>query len=291
MLLQQLINGLSLGMIYALIAVGYSLVFGILRLVNMSHGAIYALGANLALFFISLEFGFVPALIVTCVLTAVVNVGFDRFILAPLRDKNAPSIAALISTVGFSYIVQNLLMIAFGSERRPFPKILDFGIWKVGSFSFNSTQVMITLISVAMLAILTLLIYKTSIGLAMRGTEQNVRASQLVGINVRNVITFTFALSGISAAIAAYLVAGLYNKVYPTMGAQIALKAFASAVLGGIGILHGAVIGGLVVGVAEALAVTYIGGAYRDATAFVILFLVLIIRPNGIFGKKATVKV
>ena len=217
--------------------------------------------------------------------------GFDRIVLAPLREKNTPSIAALISTVGFSYIVQNLLMIAFGSERKPFPKIFDFGVWNVAGIRLNSTQVVIALVSLVMLSVFTLLIYRTSIGLSMRGTEQNVRAAQLVGVNVRNVITFTFALSGISAALAAFLVAGYYNTVYPTMGVQIALKAFAAAVLGGIGVLHGAVVGGLVVGVAEALAVTYLGGAYRDATAFIILFLVLIIRPNGVFGKKVTVKV
>ena len=267
MLFQQLINGLSLGMIYALIAVGYSLVFGILRLVNMSHGAVYALGAHVALLFVTLEWGWGPALILSCVLTAIINVGFDRIVLAPLREKNTPSIAALISTVGFSYIVQNLLMIAFGSERKPFPKIFDFGVWNVAGIRLNSTQVVIALVSLVMLSVFTLLIYRTSIGLSMRGTEQNVRAAQLVGVNVRNVITFTFALSGIS------------------------LKAFAAAVLGGIGVLHGAVVGGLVVGVAEALAVTYLGGAYRDATAFIILFLVLIIRPNGVFGKKVTVKV
>ena len=155
-----------------------------------------------------------------------------------------------------SYIVQNLLMIAFGSERKPFPKIFDFGVWNVAGIRLNSTQVVIALVSLVMLSVFTLLIYRTSIGLSMRGTEQNVRAAQLVGVNVRNVITFTFALSGISAALAAFLVAGYYNTVYPTMGVQIALKAFAAAVLGGIGVLHGAVVGGLVVGVAEALAVT-----------------------------------
>ena len=291
MLFQQLINGLSLGMIYALIAVGYSLVFGILRLVNMSHDAVYALGAHVALLFVTLEWGWGPALILSCVLTAIINVGFDRIVLAPLREKNTPSIAALISTVGFSYIVQNLLMIVFGSERKPFPKIFDFGVWNVAGIRLNSTQVVIALVSLVMLSVFTLLIYRTSIGLSMRGTEQNVRAAQLVGVNVRNVITFTFALSGVSAALAAFLVAGYYNTVYPTMGVQSALKAFAAAVLGGIGVLHGAVVGGLVVGVAEALAVTYLGGAYRDATAFIILFLVLIIRPNGVFGKKVTVKV
>ncbi len=291
MLAQQLINGLSLGMIYALIAVGYSLVFGILRLVNMSHGAIYALGAHIALFFVTLEFGAIPALILACVLTAIINIGFDRFILGPLRAKNTPNIAALISTVGFSYVVQNLLMIVFGSERKPFDNIFDFGVWEIAGLTLNSTQVIIALISCVMLIIFTVLIQKTSIGLAMRGTEQNARAANLVGVNVRNVITFTFALSGISAAIAAFLIAGYYGSVYPTMGVQIALKAFSAAVLGGIGIMHGAIIGGLVVGVAEALAVTFLGGAYRDATAYIILFLVLIIRPNGIFGKKVTVKV
>ena len=172
MLFQQLINGLSLGMIYALIAVGYSLVFGILRLVNMSHGAVYALGAHVALLFVTLEWGWGPALILSCVLTAIINVGFDRIVLAPLREKNTPSIAALISTVGFSYIVQNLLMIAFGSERKPFPKIFDFGVWNVAGIRLNSTQVVIALVSLVMLSVFTLLIYRTSIGLSMRGTEQ-----------------------------------------------------------------------------------------------------------------------
>lgn len=291
MLLQQLVNGLSLGMIYALIAVGYSLVFGILRLVNMSHGAIYAFGAHIALLVVTLEWGLVPAIILSCIFTAILNVSFDRIILAPLREKKSTNIASLISTVGFSYVIQNLLMIIFGSERKPFPKLFDFGVLEISSIRINSTQIFILLTSLIILGILTLIIYKTSMGLAMRGSEQNVRAAQLVGVNVKNVITITFALSGISAAIAAFMVAGYYNSVYPTMGAQIGLKAFAAAVLGGIGILHGSVIGGLVVGVAESLAVTLFGGAYRDATAFVILFLVLIIRPNGIFGKKEAVKV
>ena len=196
MLFQQLINGLSLGMIYALIAVGYSLVFGILRLVNMSHGAVYALGAHVALLFVTLEWGWGPALILSCVLTAIINVGFDRIVLAPLREKNTPSIAALISTVGFSYIVQNLLMIAFGSERKPFPKIFDFGVWNVAGIRLNSTQVVIALVSLVMLSVFTLLIYRTSIGLSMRGTEQNVRAAQLVGVNVRNVITLPLPFQG-----------------------------------------------------------------------------------------------
>jgi len=291
MLLQQLVNGLSLGIVYALIAVGYSLVFGILRLVNMSHGAIYAFGAHIALMVVTLEWGLVPAIILSCILTAILNVLFDRIILAPLREKKSTNIASLISTVGFSYVVQNLLMIIFGSERKAFPKLFDYGVIEVFSLRINSTQIFILLTSLIILGILTLIIYRTSIGLAMRGTEQNTRAAQLVGINVKNVITITFALSGISAAIAAFMVAGYYNAVYPNMGAQIGLKAFSAAVLGGIGVLHGSVIGGLVVGVAEALAVTLLGGAYRDATAFVILFLVLIIRPNGIFGKKETVKV
>jgi branched-chain amino acid transport system permease protein len=291
MLAQQIVNGLSLGMIYALIAVGYSLVFGILRLVNMSHGAVYAFGAHMALVCVGLRWGFAAALLVSCALTGLVNVLFDSFILAPLREKNASSITALITTVGFSYVAQNLLMIVFGSERKSFPKVFDFGVIEVLGVRFNSTQIIVLIISIVMMLGLTFLIHCTAMGLAMRGVEQNGRAALLVGVNVRGVVTFTFALSGVSAAIASFMVAGYYNSVYANMGSQISLKAFAASVVGGIGVLHGSVVGGLIVGLSESFAVTFLSGAYRDATAFVILFFVLIIRPNGIFGKKETIKV
>lgn len=291
MLVQQVFNGLALGMAYALIAVGYSLIFGILRLVNFSHGSVYAFGAHMVLLFMGMEFGPIPALLLSMVLTGVLGVLIDKTSLEPLRKKNSPSIASLITTIGVSNVIQNLLMIVFNSERKPLPDFLFFGMIQVGGFEINSAQIIIFTVSMVLLVILTLVVQKTKIGLAMRATEQNSRAASIVGINVHFVVSFTFFLAGASAAIAGGLIGGYYEIVYPTMGVVIGLKAFAAAVLGGIGVLYGSVIGGLVVGVSESLAVTFFGATYRDSVAFIILVLVLIIRPTGLFGKKDRTKV
>ena len=291
MILQQVINGLALGMVYALVAVGYSLIFGILRLLNMAHGSIYALGAHLITVFISVNLGFIPAAIFSMMLTNLVSVFFDRILLMPLRRKQTSGITSLITTIGFSYVIQNLLMIIFGSQTRSFPGVLNFGSWTVGSFSFQSSQVIIFAVSLILLLLLTLLVNKSKIGLAMRAVEQNEKGAMIVGINVRNVVTFTFFLSGVSAAVAGSLIAAYYQMVYFDMGVLIGIKAFSAAVVGGIGVLHGSVIGGLLIGVAECLAVPFLGGSFRDSAAFIFLFIVLIIRPNGLFGKKGITKV
>jgi branched-chain amino acid transport system permease protein len=292
MILQQLFDGLTLGMIYALIAVGYSLIFGILRLVNFSHGAVYAFGAHIALVVaVSMNFGIVWGLVFSVIITGLLGIAIDKFSLEALRKKKAKGIAALITTIGVSYIIQNSLMIIFGSQTKWFPKLFDFGMINLGSVSVNSTQVFIFFISLLLLAILTFIIKKTKIGLAMRAVEQNQRAAKLMGINVNRVISFSFFLGGASASIAGTLISGYYQMVYPTMGFIAGLKAFSAAVLGGIGVLYGSVIGGLFVGVSESFAASYLGGGYRDAIAFLILILVLIIRPNGLFGKKKITKV
>jgi len=288
---EQLVNGLTIGIIYALIAVGYSLVFGILRLVNFSHGSVYAFGAHMSLVFISMEFGIIPAIAVSILLTGLLGVAIDKLSLEPLRNKGSKPIAALITTIGISYIIQNMLMILFGSETKRFPQLLNFGSVSIFGFTMGSTQIAIFLISLVLLLVLTFLIQFTKIGLAMRGVEQNPKASYLMGINVNRVITFTFFLGGVSASIAGTLVSSYYQMVFPGMGFMPGLKAFSAAVLGGIGILYGSVFGGLVVGISETMAATYLGGSYRDAIAFVILILVLLIRPNGIFGKKGIKKV
>lgn len=292
MIVEQLLNGLTLGMVYALIAVGYSMVFGILRLVNFSHGSVYAFGAFMAWMAISMfHWNVWIALIFSIIITGLLAVGIDKISLAPLRKKGSSGISSLITTVGMSFIIQNMLMIIYGSERQSFPAILDFGRINIGSLSISSQQIAITLVSLILLLGLTLIIKKTNIGLAMRSVEQNSKAAALNGVNVNGVIAFTFFIGGASAAIAGTLIGGYYQLVYPTMGVLTALKAFAAAVLGGIGVLHGSVVGGLVVGVAESFAASYLGGGYKDAIAFVILFLVLIIRPQGIFGKKGVTKV
>ncbi len=291
MIVQQIFNGLALGMSYALIAVGYSLVFGILRLINFSHGSVYAFGAHMVLMFVSMNLGLIPAIFLSILLTGLLGMLIDKTALQPLRKKKSIPIAGLITTIGISYIIQNMLMILFGSERKPFPALFDKGMINILSVQISSTQVFMMVVSILLLAIMTFVINKTKIGLAMRALSQNVKAAHLMGINVNFVVIFTFFLGGASAAIAGTLISGYYQIVYPTMGFVAGLKAFSAAVLGGIGVLHGAVIGGLIVGVSESLAAAFLGGTYRDAVSFIVLIIVLVLKPDGLFGKKGIMKV
>ncbi len=292
MVSQIIFDGLTLGMVYALVAVGYSLVFGILRLVNFSHGSVYAFGAHIAMVVIvTLGYGLIWGLCASVVVTGLLGVTIDKVSLEPLRKKKSKQISALITTIGISYIIQNGLMIVFGSESKWFPKIFDYGIVKIAGVSLKTTQVGIFFTSLALLALLTYIIHYTKIGLAMRAIEQNAKAASLMGIDVNKIVSFTFFLGGASAAIAGTLISGYYQVINPQMGFIVGLKAFSAAVLGGIGILHGAVVGGLLVGVSESFAASYMGGGYRDAIAFLILIIVLVVRPNGLFGKKHIEKV
>jgi branched-chain amino acid transport system permease protein len=290
-LIQQLCNGLALGLVYALVAVGYSLVFGILRLINFSHGAVYAFGAHAAFFFVGINFGPVPAILLAVVITGGLGVLIDKIALAPLRKKRSVSIAALVTTLGISNIIQNMLVVLFGSQRKPFPDFFNPGPLTLGGIQLNGRQFVMFGVCLVLLLILLLVVQKTKIGLAMRATAQNAKAASLMGINVNNIITVTFLMGGASAAIAGGMVSGYYQVVYPGMGFMIGLKAFAASVLGGIGSLPGALVGGLVVGVIESIAALYIGSNYRDAMAFIILIAVLIFRPAGIFGKSEVIKV
>lgn len=288
---QQVFNGLTLGMAYALIAVGYSLVFGILRLVNFSHGSVYAFGAHMALLFVGMQFGIFPAILISMLFTGILGVVIDKTALEPLRKKGSMPIASLITTIGISNIIQNLLTVYFGSQKKAFPALFDFGTITVGNIYIQWTQICMCLVSLALMAALFLVVNKTKIGLAMRACQQNSKAANMVGVNVNFVISFTFFLGGVSAAIAGVLISGYYQIVYPNMGYMAGLKAFAAAVLGGIGSLPGALAGGLLVGVSESMAATFLGSTYRDSMAFIILILVLLIRPHGLFGKKGITKV
>ncbi len=291
MFFDQTVNGLSVGIVYALVAVGYSLVFGILRILNLAHASLYAFGANILLVFISLNFGIGWALVAAVILTGIVAMAFDYFLLAPLRTKQGSGIMSLITAVGFNYVVQNLMIAFLGSGRKQFPDIFGSGFFNIFGRQVQAGQVYLLIISLILLLVLMFIVYKTKLGMSMRATQQNARAANLMGINVRNVISITFFISGVYAAIAGFLIAGYYMMVYPTMGVVVGNKAFAAAVLGGIGHLPGSVIGGLIVGLAETYVTALLGGGYRDAIAFVILILVLIFRPNGLFGKKEIVKV
>ena len=292
MLLTYIANGFSVGMIYALIAVGYSMVFGILRLINFSHGSVYAFAAVMIIVLMGAGWGIWTALLVSILLTGVLAMMIDKITLEPLRKKKSEPIAALITTIGVSYIIQNILIYFVGSERQAFPPFykMDFEL-TLGTLRITSNQIVVTAVSCFLLIALTLIVRKTKIGLAMRAVEQNSRAAHLMGINVNSTIAFTFFLGGISAAVAGALIGGYYQLAYPTMGAVLGMKAFSAAVLGGIGILYGSVVGGIAVGIAESIAAGYFGATYKDAFAFIILILVLVIKPTVLFGKKSISKV
>lgn len=293
MLAQQIVNGLAIGTVYAIVAVGYSLIFGILDMMNMAHASIFALGAHfIYTFAISLGMGVFPGLLISLVLTGLVCVIYDKFILAPLRKTEGGSgVVVLITGFGVQYFLLNMLMIIWGSEYKPFPNIFNFGTVYIGNVGFDSTQLFMLGISLLLLLTLTLLVYKTKLGLGMRAIQQNSKAAKLMGVNVNRTISATFFISGVTAVVASLLVASHYQVVYYTMGVSLGTKAFAAAVLGGIGLLHGSVVGGLLIGVAECITVYFFGGTYRDAVAFAVLIIVLLIKPTGLFGKKANVKV
>lgn len=291
--LGAVINGLALGMAYALIAVGYSMVFGVLRLINFSHGAVYAFGAYMVFFFVSLKMGLLASILLSVVISGLLAMLVDKVALEPLRKKKSIPIATLITTIGVSFIIQNVLSIeyVFGSERRAFPSTNLFANLSIGNITIQSSQIIMLIVAVLLLGVLTFLVQGTKVGLAMRAIEQNRKAAHLAGINVDLVISFTFFIGGACAAIAGALIGGYYGVINPGMGSTIGLKAFAAAVVGGIGVLHGAVVGGLVVGVVECVAAQYLGSNVRDPMAFVILILILILKPNGLFGKKGITKV
>lgn len=287
------INGLALGMAYALIAVGYSMVFGVLRLINFSHGSVYTFGAYMVYFFTSIKVGLFPAILIAIVLSGLLALTVDKVALEPLRKKKSIPIATLITTIGMSFVIQNTISVdyIFGTEKRGFPSLNLFPPIMIGNITIQSSQIIMLVVALLLLMVLTFIVQKTKVGLAMRAVEQNTRAASMVGVNVNFVISLTFFIGGACAAIAGALIAGYYGIISPSMGSTIGLKAFAAAVVGGIGMLHGAVVGGLVVGVAECLAAQYLGSNVRDPMAFVILILILIIKPTGLFGKKGITKV
>lgn len=292
-LLGAIVNGLALGMAYALIAVGYSMVFGVLRLINFSHGSVYAFGAYMVYFFTSIKVGLFPSLLIAILLSGLLALTVDKVALEPLRKKKSIPIATLITTIGMSFIIQNTLSVdyIFGADKRGFPSLNLFPPILIGNLTIQSSQIIMLVVAVLLLGVLTFIVQRTKVGLAMRAVEQNTRAAHMMGVNVNFVISLTFFIGGACAAIAGTLIAGYYGIISPTMGSTIGLKAFAAAVVGGIGMLHGAVVGGLVVGVAECIAAQYLGSNVRDPMAFVILILILIIKPTGFFGKKGITKV
>jgi branched-chain amino acid transport system permease protein len=286
--LQQLVNGLVIGGIYAMIAVGYTMIYGVIQLINFAHGEIYALGAFFCLTFIAfLGLPFYLALLLSMACCAVCGMLLDIVAYRPLRQS--PRLAALITAIGMSIFLQNLIMIIWGSRPKPFPHGSLPGYFEktaltLGGVNLSWFHLFIFGLTLFMMLGLNLIIKKTRWGKAMRAVAQNKTMAALTGININRVISLTFALAGALGGAAGILVGAYYNSIYPTMGYLAGVKAFAAAVLGGIGSVPGAMLGGVVLGVAEAFGAGYLSSLYRDGISYAVMITVIVLIPAGLFG-------
>ncbi|MFA5031415.1 MAG: branched-chain amino acid ABC transporter permease [bacterium] len=311
MLAQQIINGLTVGSVYALIALGYTMVYGILQLINFAHGEIYMLGAYLAIIFVvSIKFslpiaGLLPLVFLFAMFfTGCYGFTIEKFAYKPLR--NAPRLSALITAVGVSIFLQNYVMLTQGAKDKVFSHLISEQINVYFSNFFSkfipsdgsrlyicgaqiySLQLVIIITSILLMVLLNLFVTRTKMGKAMRATAQDLKMAHLVGIKVDTVISVTFIIGSILGAAAGVMVAMYYGRVWYYIGYLAGVKAFTAAVLGGIGNIYGAMFGGLILGLTESLAAGLIPGAseWKDVFAFIILILILIFRPQGIFGER-----
>jgi len=294
--LQQLVNGISLGSIYALIALGYTMVYGVLRLINFAHGDVYMLGAYAGYYLSRKLKGDEPSLgsallvmlgaMLTCALIGAV---IERFAYRPVR--RAARLTLLITAIGVSLFIENAAQIVFGPDPKFFPSLAPRTDFRVGGVRLTSEQLTVIAVSFLLMVLLRLFILKTRTGKAMRAVSFNLDAAKLMGISTDRIIAITFALGSALAAAAGVLIGMQIPKIDPLMGILYGLKAFVAAVLGGIGNVPGAVLGGLLIGTSEVMVVGYLSSTFRDAIAFGILILVLLLRPQGILGRAQKEKV
>jgi len=290
--LQQVVNGLQLGFVYALIALGYTMVYGIVRLINFAHGDVFMVGAFVGFFAVTvLQLPFVAAILLAMFVCMVLGVTIERLAYKPLR--NAPKIAALITAIGMSLFLEyfSSLKFVFGPDYRQFPRPFDVTIWDIGGVGISNILVIILVVSLVLVVGLQYIVTRTKVGIAMRAASFDNDTARLMGINVDFVISVTFAIGSALAGAGGVLFAIAYPQINPFMGIMPGLKAFVAAVLGGIGIIPGALLGSLIMGQAEVLTTGYVSSTLRDAVAFGILILVLLIRPSGILGKSGIEKV
>ena len=286
--LQPLINGISLGCIYALIALGYTMIYGILKLINFAHGDIYMLGAYFGFVATTMfGFSFLPAILFAMACAAVAGIIIERIAYRPMR--NAPRIAILITAIGVSFLLEYGMMLIATPQPRTFPAVFSADVYHLGPLVVNSQQVVILVSAIILMAVLTYIVQYTKIGKAMRAVSFDADAARLMGINIDRVISATFALGSALAAAGGVLVGIYYNSIDPLMGMVPGIKAFVAAVLGGIGIIPGAMVGGIILGVVEAMVSGFISSTFRDA--FGILIIILLYKPAGIFGKNVREKV
>jgi len=290
-LIQQLVNGISLGSIYALIALGYTMVYGIVKLINFAHGDVFMVGAFIGFYSITiLDLGFFPALLISMVACAIFGVLIERIAYKPLR--NATRIAALITAIGVSLFIEYGTIYIRGAQPEAYPDgIVPLKTLEIFGVKISGQSILILGTSLILMILLQFIVHKTKIGKAMRAVSHDMDAARLMGINVNNTISATFAIGSALAGAAGVVFGVYYTKIEPLMGIIPGLKAFVAAVLGGIGIIPGAMTGGLLLGVIESLVSAAGYSLWRDGVAFVVLILILIFKPAGLFGKNIREKV
>ena len=290
--LSQIINGLQVGSIYALVALGYSMVYGIIKLINFAHGDLIMVGgysALVALVMLGLPiWAAVPFSIVICVIVALL---MERVAYRRLLNHNVARISLLITAIGISLLLQNLAQLIFTSSGRAFPTIISSEPLQIGDMKISMVTVVTILTSVVLMIALQLLVNKTKMGKAMRATSEDAGAAKLMGINTNATVSFTFGVGAALASVGAVLYGASYPMITPFIGSMLGLKAFVAAVLGGIGNIPGAMLGGYILGIAESLTKAYISTQLTDAVVFGILIVVLLVKPSGIMGKHVAEKV
>lgn len=288
--LAQIINGLSTGGMYALVAIGYTMVYGIAKMINFAHGEIIMVGAYIA-YVVSSMFGMPPyvSVVVSIIGCALLGVVTEKIAYKPLR--NSGGLAVLITAIGVSYLLQNLFLIIFGSAAITFPTYIPSGAINILGLSITYVSLLSLVLTFVCTGLLLLFINKTRLGKAMRAVSEDKGAAELMGINVNNTISLTFAIGSGLGAIAGVIYGMSYSLINPYLGAMLGIKAFIAAVLGGIGSIPGAMIGGLIIGVAESFTIAYISSSFSDAVVFGILIFILLVKPAGLFGKNVREKV
>ncbi len=288
----QIMNGLGIGSIYALIALGYSMVYGIVQLINFAHGDIIMVGAYIVfMILVMLNLPIWLAVLGSILFSALAGVLIERVAYRRLLVHDAPRISLLITAIGVSIFLQNLFQLLFGSDAKSMPKMFTFNPLQLGALQITSSTLINIVVSVVMMGSLQLLVGKTKIGKAMRATSEDAGAAKLMGINTNTTIAFTFGIGSALAAVGAVLYCNTYPQIKPIMGGMLGLKAFVAAVLGGIGSIPGAMLGGYILGVAESLTNGYISSNLTDAVVFGILIVVLLVKPTGLLGKNIREKV
>jgi branched-chain amino acid transport system permease protein len=285
MLIQQIVNGVMLGSSYSLIAIGYTLVFGVLHLVHLAHGEVFMIGAFVGLEVVLLAGGGVGAAIfVAALASAIVGVAIYLVAIKPIMARKGHFLAPMISTIGVGVVLQELATRAFGGEQVGFPVQMESHVWHFGTIALTSVQLVILAVSLGLMLALHLFVTLTRVGMAMRATAESMEISHTLGIRTDRIIILTFAIASALAGAAGVLVGMSFNSISPYMGVDMGIKGLAAMLLGGLGNVYGAMLGGLIIGVVEVISVAYLSSSYRDAFAFVVIIAVLLLRPRGIFG-------